>query len=84
MDPLVRLLGLLLIGVVAGWIAARLTRGAGLGIVGNTVVGVIGALLGGHLLGFFNLAWGGWIGDLATAVVGAVVLLLVVGVLKRA
>jgi uncharacterized membrane protein YeaQ/YmgE (transglycosylase-associated protein family) len=83
-DPLVRLLGLLLIGVVAGWIAARLTRGAGLGVVGNTVIGVVGALVGGHVLGFLGLAWGGWIGDLATAVVGAVLLLVVVSVLKRA
>lgn len=82
MDP-VRILIFLAIGLVAGWIAANVTRGSGMGLVGNTVVGVIGALIGGHVLSLFHVSWGGLIGDLGTAVVGAVVLLLVVGVLKQ-
>lgn len=79
------LLLFLLIGLVAGWIAAKLMRGGSLGLVGNLVVGVIGAMIGGHILRFVGFGTtAGLVGDLITAIVGSVILLLVVGVLKRA
>ncbi|GMU43956.1 MAG: GlsB/YeaQ/YmgE family stress response membrane protein [Xanthomonadales bacterium] len=76
----------LVIGGVAGWLAGTLMRGRGLGLVGNIVVGILGAYVGGWLLGsVLGLAFGGGlIGAIVNATIGAVVLLAVVGVLKRA
>jgi len=74
----------LVIGAVAGWIAGMLMRGGGFGVLGNIVVGVIGALIGGFLFSLLGISAGGLIGSLVTAVAGAAVLLLIVGVLKKA
>lgn len=74
----------LVIGVVAGWLAGRILKGGGFGLVGDLVVGVIGALLGGWLFGLLHISLGGIVGSLVTAVVGAVVLLYVVRLLKKA
>lgn len=69
------LLWFLIIGLVAGWIAGELMRGDGFGLVGNIVVGVIGALVGGYLFDMLGIGTYGLIGSLITATVGAVVLL---------
>ena len=45
----------LVIGAVAGWIAGQIMRGGGFGLVGNIVVGVIGALIGGWLFGLLGI-----------------------------
>ncbi|MGF1641548.1 MAG: GlsB/YeaQ/YmgE family stress response membrane protein [Rhodospirillales bacterium] len=78
------LLLFLLIGLAAGWIAAALVRGGGLGLIGNLVVGMVGALIGGHILGVFGMTAGGLFGSLFTAVLGAVVLLFLIRLIKRA
>jgi uncharacterized membrane protein YeaQ/YmgE (transglycosylase-associated protein family) len=78
------LLGFLLIGLVAGWIATHLMRGSGLGLGGNLVVGVIGAFIGGFLFRLLGFVAVGLVGTLITATVGAMVLLYVVQVLKKA
>jgi uncharacterized membrane protein YeaQ/YmgE (transglycosylase-associated protein family) len=75
----------LLIGLVAGWLAGMFMKGRGLGLLGNMVVGMIGALIGGSLFGFLGVsAGGGLVGSLITAFVGAVVLLFVIRLLKKA
>ena len=74
----------LLIGLVAGWLAGQLTKGGGFGIVGDLVVGVIGALLGGWLFGLLGITAGGLLGALITATVGAVVLVVLLRLIKRA
>ncbi len=75
----------LIIGVVAGWLAGKLVKGGGFGLVGDLVVGVIGAVLGGWLFGSFGASLGGGlIGSLIVATVGAVILLFLVRVIKKA
>lgn len=76
----------LVIGAVAGWLAGQLMRGRGLGLVGNIVVGIIGAFVGGWLLGgVLGISiGGGLIGAILNATVGAVVVLAVIGAIKRA
>lgn len=75
----------LLIGGVAGWLAGLFMKGRGFGILGNIVVGVIGALLGGFLFRLLGLsADGSLLGTLVVSFVGAVVLLVIAGVLKKA
>jgi uncharacterized membrane protein YeaQ/YmgE (transglycosylase-associated protein family) len=78
------LLWFLLIGLAAGWLAGRIMKGRGFGLVGNLIVGVIGALLGGFLFTLLGLHAYGLVGSLVTAVVGAIVLLYLVGVIKKA
>lgn len=76
----------LVIGAVAGWLAGQLMRGRGLGLLGNIVVGIVGAFVGGWLLGgVLGISiGGGLIGAILNATVGAVVVLAVIGALKRA
>ncbi|MEZ5857708.1 MAG: GlsB/YeaQ/YmgE family stress response membrane protein [Geminicoccaceae bacterium] len=74
----------LLIGILAGWIAGKLIQGGGFGLIGNMVVGVVGAVLGGYVLGAAGIDLGGFFGQLVTAVLGALILLFGVGLVKRA
>jgi len=77
-------IGYIIIGAVAGFIAGQIVRGSGQGLLLNIVVGIVGALLGGFLLSFFlNTAGGGWWFTLFTATVGSVILLWLVGVLRK-
>ena len=68
-----------LIGMVAGFLAGTIMEGRGFGILGNLVVGVVGAVLGGFLFDILGLSSTGLIGSLVVATVGAVLLLAVVG-----
>ena len=84
MEP-TSLIAFLLIGAVAGWLAGQLMRGGGFGLLGNIVVGIVGAFVGGFLFGLVGLSAGnGLVGSLITAVVGAAVLLFIVGLFKKA
>ena len=78
------LLWFLIIGMVAGWLAGQLMRGGGYGLIGDLVIGVIGAFIGGWLLGALGIFAGGLIGSLVTATIGAIVLLFLVRLIKRA
>ena len=74
----------LLIGLIAGWLAGKVMRGGGFGIVGDMIVGVIGALIGGWLFGVLGIGVGGLIGAIITAFVGAVILLAILRAIRRA
>jgi uncharacterized membrane protein YeaQ/YmgE (transglycosylase-associated protein family) len=74
-----------LIGLVAGWLAGQLVKGGGFGVVGDIVVGVLGALLGGFLFSALGLSSGGsLIGAIIVATIGAIVLIAIVRMVKRA
>ena len=77
------MLGFLVIGAIAGWLAGNLMKGGGFGLFGNIIVGVIGAVVGGWVFGFLGITASGFIGSLITAVVGACILLFVVGLFKK-
>ena len=79
-----QLLVFLLIGAIAGWLAGVLMKGGGFGLVGDVIVGVLGAVLGGWLFGILGISVGGkWVGPLVTATVGAVVLLFVIRLIRN-
>jgi uncharacterized membrane protein YeaQ/YmgE (transglycosylase-associated protein family) len=73
----------LAIGAVAGWLAGTLMKGRGFGLLGNIVVGVLGAILGGMMLNFAGIAWGGLVDSIITATVGAVLLLFLAGLIRK-
>ena len=77
-------IGYIIIGGIAGWIAGKIVKGGGSGILMNVVIGIVGALIGGFLLSFFvDTAAGGFWFTLFTAILGSVILLWVVGMVRR-
>ena len=71
------LIGWIIIGLLAGWIAGHITRGRGFGCLVDVVLGLIGAVVGGWIFTKLGIvAWGFW-GSLAAATVGAVVLVAI-------
>jgi uncharacterized membrane protein YeaQ/YmgE (transglycosylase-associated protein family) len=75
----------LIVGLIAGWLAGVLVKGGGFGLIGDLVVGVIGAFIGGFLFSLLGLGSnGGLIGSIVVATIGAVVLLAIVRAIKRA
>lgn len=78
------LLILLLIGGVAGFLAGVIVKGYGYGVLGNIVVGIVGAVVAGFLLPRLGVFPGGDIvGQIVSATIGAVVLLVLMGLLRR-
>jgi len=75
----------LLIGAVAGWLAGVIMKGYGFGLIGNIVVGIVGAFIAGLVLPMVGVAIGGGIlGSIIHATIGAVILLFIVGLVRRA
>jgi uncharacterized membrane protein YeaQ/YmgE (transglycosylase-associated protein family) len=73
----------IVIGCLAGFIAGKLMRGGGFGIIINLILGIIGGAVGGWLFQLLGVSWGGLLGQLGTAVVGAVVVLLVASLFRK-
>ena len=73
----------LLIGIAAGWLAGQVMKGGGYGLVGDLIVGVIGAIVGGFLFSLFGLSATGLLGSLVTATIGAIALLSLLRIANR-
>ena len=82
---LTELLILLAIGAVTGWLAGIIMKGSGFGLIGDIVIGIIGAVVGGYLFSTFGISAGeGILGAIITGTVGAVLLLFIISLIKRA
>jgi uncharacterized membrane protein YeaQ/YmgE (transglycosylase-associated protein family) len=79
------LIVILLIGLIAGFLAGKIMKGSGFGLVGDIIVGVIGAFIGGWLWNVLHLPVLGpwWLTAIVSATVGAVILLFVISLIKR-
>ena len=77
-----QLIWFLLVGLIAGWLAGTIMKGSGFGLVGDLVVGVIGALLGGWLFSVLGITAGGLLGAILVALIGALVLLWIVRLVR--
>ena len=78
---------LLIIGALAGWLAGLIVRGFGFGLIGNIVVGIIGALLAGWLLPVLGVSFNvgnPFVTSVLYALIGAIVLLVIVGLFRPA
>jgi uncharacterized membrane protein YeaQ/YmgE (transglycosylase-associated protein family) len=73
----------IIIGILAGFLAGKIVKGSGMGILVDLIVGIVGSILGGWIFGLLGLAAYGLIGQLVMATVGAIVLLLIVRAIKR-
>jgi len=73
------------VGLVAGWLAGKVMKGGGFGIVMDIVIGIIGALIGGWIFGMLGVFRGhGLIGSIIVAFIGAVILLWLARLIKKA
>ena len=78
------LLILILVGLVAGWLAGKIMQGTGFGVIGDIAIGIVGAFFGTWLLGMFGIVIGiGLIAAIINATIGAVVLLAIIGLVGR-
>jgi uncharacterized membrane protein YeaQ/YmgE (transglycosylase-associated protein family) len=66
----------ILIGACAGWLAGQILKGSGFGVLGNIIIGVIGAILGGMIVRLLGFAPTYMLGQLISATIGAIVLLV--------
>lgn len=73
----------LLVGLIAGWLAGKIMRGRGYGLVGDLIIGILGAILGGWIFSLLGIAAWGFIGNIIIALTGALVLLYLVRLVKR-
>jgi uncharacterized membrane protein YeaQ/YmgE (transglycosylase-associated protein family) len=74
---------LILIGMLAGWLAGQIMQGSGFGVLGDIVIGVLGAILGGVLFNLLQVPWGGLAGRLVVATIGAILLIFIVRLVRR-
>lgn len=68
------LLSWIVIGLLAGWLSGKVTRGGGFGIIADLCLGLVGAVIGGWIFALLRIHTYGLIGGLAAATVGAIVL----------
>jgi uncharacterized membrane protein YeaQ/YmgE (transglycosylase-associated protein family) len=78
------LLWVVLVGILAGWLAGQITKGRGFGLLGDLIVGILGSLLGSFIFGLLGIFAYGLLGRLVMAVVGAIVLLWLIRLIKKA
>ena len=79
------ILVIILVGAVAGWLAGLIVKGYGYGLLGNIVVGIVGAFVAGLVFPRLGLSIGsGIVGSIIHATVGAVILLFLIRLIKRA
>jgi uncharacterized membrane protein YeaQ/YmgE (transglycosylase-associated protein family) len=79
------MLGTIIIGILAGWLAGKIMSGGGYGVIMDLVLGLIGGVVGGWIFEHLNVAGpSGFIGSLVVATVGAIVLVALVHLVRRA
>lgn len=77
------ILVILFVGLVAGWLAGKIVRGTGFGIIGDIVVGIAGAFLASYLFPSLGIHIGsGLVGEIIFSAIGAIVLLLIVRLIR--
>ena len=70
------LLIIIVVGIVAGWLAGLLVAGGGFGLIGDLIIGIIGAFIGNYLFTYFHWHLGtGLVGSIIHATIGAIILL---------
>jgi len=74
----------IVVGLIAGWLAGKVMKGGGYGVLMDIVLGILGGILGGWVFGMLGLHAGGMIGSIVVAFVGAVILVWITRLLKKA
>ncbi len=81
---LVSLIVWIVVGGIAGWLASTIVKGGGMGLVGNVVLGIVGAIVAGFILPAIGIGLSGIFGAIIAAAIGAIIVLLIISLVKRA
>ena len=73
----------IIVGLIAGWAAGKIMKGGGYGVIADIVLGILGAIIGGWVVGFLGFGGGGLIWSILVAILGAVILIWITRLLKR-
>lgn len=74
----------IVVGLIAGWLAGKVMKGGGYGVIMDIILGIAGAILGGWVFGLLGIHAGGIIGSIVVAFIGAVILVWITRLLKKA
>src|SRR5579864_8333327 len=74
----------IVVGLIAGWLAGKVMKGGGYGVLVDIILGILGGILGGWLFGLVGWQGGGLIASLIVAFIGAVILVWITRLIKRA
>lgn len=75
---------MIVVGAIAGWLAGQIMRGFGFGLLWNIIIGIVGAFVGVWLLTTLRIVpFAGFLGSIVNATIGAVVLLFIIGLIRR-
>jgi uncharacterized membrane protein YeaQ/YmgE (transglycosylase-associated protein family) len=74
----------IIVGLIAGWAAGKIMKGGGYGVVADIILGILGAIIGGWVVGLLGLGGGGMIWSILVAILGAVILIWLTRLFKRA
>lgn len=77
------LISFLIIGLLAGWIASHLMEGKGYGLLGDIIIGIVGAFIGGYIFQWLGVTFGGFFGNIAISAIGAIIFLFIVNLIKK-
>jgi uncharacterized membrane protein YeaQ/YmgE (transglycosylase-associated protein family) len=76
---------MIVVGAIAGWLAGQIVTGFGFGLLYNIIIGIVGAFVGVWLLATLRIMpFSGFLGSIINATIGAVVLLVIIGLIRRA
>ena len=74
----------IVVGLIAGWAAGKIMKGGGYGIIADILLGIVGAFIGGWVVGQFGIGGGGLIWSILVAILGAVILIFLTRLIKKA
>jgi uncharacterized membrane protein YeaQ/YmgE (transglycosylase-associated protein family) len=73
----------IIVGLIAGWAAGKIMKGGGYGVIADIILGVLGAIIGGWVVGMLGLGGGGLIWSILVAILGAVILIWITRFFKK-
>ena len=73
----------IVVGLIAGWVAGRIMKGGGYGVIADIFLGIVGGIVGGWVIGLLGLGSGGFIWSILVAILGAVILIWITRLIKK-
>ena len=73
----------IIVGLIAGWAAGKIMKGGGYGVIADIILGVLGAIIGGWVVGLLGFGGGGLIWSILVAILGAVILIWITRFFKK-
>jgi uncharacterized membrane protein YeaQ/YmgE (transglycosylase-associated protein family) len=73
----------IIVGLIAGWAAGKIMKGGGYGVIADIILGILGAIVGGWVVGVLGFGHGGLIWSILVAILGAVILIWITRFFKK-